>query len=138
MDNRRHTAHASTKRQQQCSAHLSTHRPERAGCSYEYRVVETDIDGATTTSNVVQISITGGKQVYPNPANTLLNVKLPAGANSVPYRLISADGKIVLKGTVTNTGNYGQISVAGVASDIYFLQITVNNTLQTYEVRIQH
>ena len=106
--------------------------------SYEYRVVETDVDGATTTSNVVQISITGGKQVYPNPANTLLNVKLPAGANNVPFRLISADGKIVLKGTITNTGNYGQISVAGIASDIYFLQITVNNAMQTYEVRIQH
>ena len=106
--------------------------------SYEYRVVETDIDGATTTSNVVQISITGGKQVYPNPASTLLNVKLPASANNVSYRLISADGKIVLKGTITNTGNYGQISVAGIASDIYFLQITVNNAMQTYEVRIQH
>ena len=105
---------------------------------YEYRIVETDVDGATTTSNVVQIVITGGGQVFPNPANTLLNVKLPASANSVPYRLISADGKIVLSGTITNTGNYGQISVAGIASDIYFLQITVNNTVQTYEVRIQH
>ena len=106
--------------------------------SYEYRVVETDIDGSTTTSNVATVNIsTNGSAVYPNPTKSVLNVVLPAGANSATYRMISSDGKIVLSGTMTNAGNHGTIRVAGIASGIYFLQVTVNNTMQTYEVQVQ-
>ena len=105
---------------------------------YEYRVVETDIDGSTTTSNIATVNITAnGSAVYPNPAKDYINVMLTASANNVPYRLISSDGKIVLSGTMTNAGNHGTIEVAGIASGVYFLQVTVNNTTQTYEVQIQ-
>ena len=105
---------------------------------YEYRVVETDIDGSTTISNVATVTVsTNGSAVYPNPTKSLLNVVLLAGVSSASYRMISSDGKIVLSGTMTNAGNHGTISVAGIASGVYFLQVTVNNTMQTYEVQIQ-
>ena len=105
---------------------------------YEYRVVETDVDGSTNTSNTVMVTVTtNGSAVYPNPTKSAFNVVLPAGVSSATYRLISSDGKIVLSGTMTNAGNHGTISVAGIASGVYFLQVTVNNTTQTYEVQIQ-
>jgi len=107
--------------------------------SYEYQVVETDIDGNQTTSNIVQIQVTGsGANVYPIPASTYLRIVLPVGVNNAPYRMISADGKVVLSGTMSNQGNFGQISVAGLASAVYFLQVTINNTVQTYKVQVQH
>jgi uncharacterized repeat protein (TIGR01451 family) len=107
--------------------------------NYEYRVIETDIDGDTAMSNIVQVRITGGGKVYPNPANTYIRVELPVGAgNAIPYRMISADGKVVLSGTMMNQGSYGQISVSGIASDIYFLQIIVNNNTKTVKVQVQH
>ena len=107
--------------------------------SYEYRVAETDINGSTTNSNIVQIQITtSSSQIFPNPAKSVLNIALPVGTNNVPFKLISSDGKIVLSGTLTNQGNYAQISVAGVASAVYFLQVTVNNAVQTYKVQVQH
>jgi uncharacterized repeat protein (TIGR01451 family) len=113
--------------------------PNLAIGTYEYQVIETDIDGDTMMSNVVRVQITGNGKVYPNPANTYIRVELPTGAGSaVPYRMISADGKVVLSGTMTNQGSYGQISVSSIASDIYFLQVTVNNMVQTYKVQIQH
>ena len=106
--------------------------------SYEYRVVETDVDGSTTVSNVATVNITtNGSAVYPNPTKGLLNVVLPAGVSSATYRMISSDGKIVLSGTMTNAGNHGTIEVAGIASGIYFLLVTVNNATQTYKVQIQ-
>ena len=106
--------------------------------SYEYRVVETDIDGSTTTSNVATVNITtSGSAVYPNPTKDYINVVLPATASNATYRLISEDGKIVLSGIMNNEGNHGTIHVAGIASEIYFLEVTVNNATQTYEVQIQ-
>jgi hypothetical protein len=104
--------------------------------SYEYRVMETDINGNTQISNVVQIEISGGIKIFPNPANALINVALPSGAINVSYRLISLEGKVVQEGTMQ--GNYGQIPVSSVAAGIYFLQIIFNNTAQTYKVQIQH
>jgi len=106
--------------------------------SYEYRVVETDINGSTTTSNVVPIQITAGAKVYPIPASTYIRIILPAGTNNVSYRMISTDGKVVLQGSMSNQGNFGQISVAGLASAVYFLQVTINNAVQTYKVQVQH
>ena len=106
--------------------------------SYEYRIIETDVDGSTTVSNVATVTIsTNGSAVYPNPTKGLLNVVLPASASSATYRMISSDGKIVLTGTMNNAGNHGTIEVAGIASGVYFLQVDINNTMQTYEVQIQ-
>ena len=107
--------------------------------SYEYQVVETDINGNSTTSNIVQIQVTSsGAKVYPIPASTYVRIILPAGVNAVPYRMISTDGKVVLQGSMSNQGNFGQISVSGLASAVYFLQVTINNAVQTYKVQVQH
>jgi uncharacterized repeat protein (TIGR01451 family) len=106
--------------------------------NYEYQIIETDIDGDTLNSNIARIQVTGGAKIYPVPASNYIKVTLPAGATTVPYRLISSDGKIALSGTMSNLGSYGQISVSNVASDIYFLQITINNVMQTFKVQIQH
>jgi len=107
--------------------------------SYEYQIVETDVDGSTEKSNVVAVQVTGGSaKVYPIPASTYVRIILPAGANNVPYRMISTDGKVVLQGTMSNQGNFGQISVSGLASAVYFLQVTINNAVQTYKVQVQH
>jgi|GEM_PF-1888455 len=106
--------------------------------NYEYRVVETNMDGNTANSNIVPIQITAGAKIYPIPASTYVRIVLPAGVSNATYRMISTDGKIVLSGTMSNQGNYGQISVSELASAVYFLQITVNNVMQTYEVQVQH
>jgi hypothetical protein len=108
---------------------------------YLYRVVETDIDGDTTLSNTLQIQITGngGLMIYPNPANSTVNILLPSGVNTAIYRLIGVDGKIVQTGSLVKvTGNYGQLNVSSVASGIYFVQIIVNNNIQTMKLQVQH
>jgi hypothetical protein len=103
---------------------------------YQYRVVEADVDGFTTMSNTIQVTVsTTGATVFPNPAKSVINVIEPADVTDVAYKLISADGKIALKGVTTANG-IAQISVASVASGIYFLQVTANNVVQTYEVQI--
>ena len=101
--------------------------------------VQQGLDGNIGYSGVVSINF-GVLQtlVHPNPAKSVLNVALPAGTNNVPYRMLSTDGKVVLQGNMSNQGNFGQISVAGLASAVYFLQVTINNAVQTYKVQVQH
>ena len=106
--------------------------------NYEYRVVETDLNGNTSVSNTVPISASlSGVAVFPNPVKSVLNVVLPAGVTNVLYRLISANGKTVLSNILSSEGKYGQIPVAGIASGIYFLQLNINGAIQTHEVQIQ-
>jgi len=107
--------------------------------SYEYRVKETNIDGSTILSNVAQIKVTTSvTKVYPIPASNYVRISLPEEVNNVSYRVISTDGKIALTGTMSNQGTYGQISVRSLASGVYFLQVTINNAVQTYTIQVQH
>ncbi|MDR0793642.1 MAG: T9SS type A sorting domain-containing protein, partial [Chitinophagaceae bacterium] len=108
--------------------------------NYVYQIIEEDLDGTAQVSNAVQVqtSSSNAKGIFPNPATSVINVTLPAGSSNVPYRLICIDGKIILQGTMTGQGNYGQIPVSNVLPGIYFLQIFINNTTQTYKVLIWH
>ena len=109
-----------------------------SGINY-YRLQQQDLDGNISYSGVADVDF-GILQtlVHPNPAKSVLNVALPADVGNVPYRMISTDGKVVLQGSMSNQGNFGQISVSGLASAVYFLQVTINNAVQTYKVQVQH
>jgi hypothetical protein len=115
-----------------------TDKSPLSGISY-YRLVQTDLDGITHVSKLLQVNLssTMGAKVYPNPAKTLLNVVVPADVTDVTYKLIDADGKIALKGAVANQNGTIQIPITSVASGIYFLQVTTNNIVHTYEVEVR-
>jgi sugar lactone lactonase YvrE len=113
---------------------------------YEYRVVAANSDNSySITSNTSSVSIllpNPNVKVFPNPANTVINVMLPANTIGViTYKLIAANGAIALNGSAfNNQTGFVQIPVAGVASGVYFLQVVVNNInwAKTYEVQIVH
>lgn len=82
-----------------------THKNLSNGNNY-YRLKMNDIDGHFTYSNVVNLKMyvaEDGLSVYPNPAtgdyfyiNTSPETQLP-----LKYRIVSEEGKTILKGTVT-------------------------------------
>lgn len=61
---------------------------------------------------------------YPNPANELLNVKLPVTANETPeIKIFDLLGRSIQHETLTLNNNRMQINVGGLKSGIYFIQV---------------
>ena len=91
-----------------------------------YRVVVTDEDGCTDTSDVYTINNYTGiegvnalaKQVtiYPNPVEDVLHIRAPFQVN---VTIISLEGKVLKQ-----AGNVHQVSIKELASGMYFLQIS--------------
>ncbi|WP_400190323.1 T9SS type A sorting domain-containing protein [Hymenobacter sp. B81] len=64
-----------------------------------YRLRQLDLDGTATLSRVVAIPQTGHlmAELFPNPVYDKLH--LQAGASALPWRVLGADGKVLLQGT---------------------------------------
>jgi hypothetical protein len=102
---------------------------------------QVDLTGAATYSVVQELNFSNlaTLQVSPNPATGDVRVTLPAGTgNSVPYKLIGTDGKVILSGTMNNINSYGHISVSNVASGLYFLQIITNKLVVNCKLQVVH
>jgi len=78
------------------------------------------------TIGIEQLQVTNYKlQVYPNPANSRLNVKLENNANGT-LTLFDMSGKIVLSQAVN--GNSAQINVSQLSAGNYILRLLENGT----------
>ncbi|MDB0062943.1 T9SS type A sorting domain-containing protein [Crocinitomicaceae bacterium] len=67
--------------------------------------------------------ITSEAKVYPNPANSVLNIETTASANSVS--IITMDGKVV--STTTMSGLTGSVDVSNLTEGVYFYEVAVDN-----------
>lgn len=98
------------------------------GVSY-YRLRQTDIDGKTTYSNMVKVSINNLEEnqlnVYPNPTTTVLTLQLQDAATH-KYQLIiySEAGKLVKSQAITT--NQTMIYTASLANGVYLLEVIEN------------
>jgi hypothetical protein len=61
--------------------------------------------------------------VYPNPTNSVLNIKTTSAANHVS--IISMDGKVVAESNLN--GLTGSINVAELVNGVYFYEVTSSN-----------
>ena len=97
-----------------------------------YRLQQTDLDGTTTYSGIANAQFNGLISIYPNPARSVVTVSIQSAA---AYKLIDASGATVQQGRLQLGRN--EISVSGMASGIYFLQIVTNNgTTNTHEIEV--
>jgi hypothetical protein len=111
-----------------------------AGSNY-YRLKQVDLTGAASYSAAQGLDFSNlvTLKVSPNPATGEVRVTLPAAAGSnVQYKLIGANGNVILSGTMSNTNGYGKISVSNVAAGMYFLQIITDNTMQSCKLQVTH
>ena len=95
--------------------------------SYYYRLLQTDLDGNTALSNTVPVYLSGngdGLRLSPNPVNDVATVAgLEAGKTVV---VVSMDGRVVK--SFIATSSVQQVYVKDLASGVYILKTTVNNT----------
>lgn len=69
--------------------------------------------------------------VFPNPAHDQITVKLPGGYSDSHLEVISVDGKILLRGTVSGNNGLFQILLHHCPAGIYFLRFNHNGQFQS-------
>lgn len=90
-----------------------------------------DINGAITPANVPTTSSSFSFDIYPIPANNLVNISLDLTAN-LEYQILSIKGEVVKKGELTS--NNHQIDVSNLAPSTYYVKIN-NHTKKLFIVR---
>ncbi len=74
-------------------------------------------------------------KVYPNPSDQLINIVAGDGPKS--WTLLSADGRLVNEGAVSNLVEF-QISTASIPSGVYFLRLQESNDVKVVRILISH
>ena len=107
---------------------------------YTYSVVATNGDGLYSTPEFLTVSVgTVGVEensleslsIYPNPANSTLNI---SGNAEFDYALYNGMGQIVAKGNAI--GNV-QINVSDMSKGVYFLRITTGTEVRVEKVVVE-
>ena len=84
-----------------------------------YRLKQTDLNSSSHLSEVRMVDFTGDNivAIFPNPFSGTVTVSnVP---DKTDFRIINAEGKVVLKGKLSNN----QINTAGLLKGIYFVEI---------------
>lgn len=108
-----------------------------AGLSY-YRLRQVDLDGTTTYSQVLTVSVAAANQplgFYPNPATDRLTLDLRAApAAPCEVHLTSLTGKALLTTTLAG-GQAQELPLAGVPAGLYLLHVrtATGSTVQRME-----
>ncbi|PSK90301.1 T9SS type A sorting domain-containing protein [Taibaiella chishuiensis] len=109
------------------------------GAAY-YRLVQTDIDGATEMSNTVRLSLKGmgGSEVVaiPNPVKDKVSIRINGerGASAM-VQITDLSGKVVRQLQIS--ANETQVDMSSVANGIYLLKYTDANHTQTMKITKQ-
>lgn len=73
-------------------------------------------------TGIVQLSNGGTVNVYPNPAESYVNIEIQNTQETLQAKLLDAQGKIYLKTKLKNS--IEQIDVSGLSSGMYYIQLS--------------
>lgn len=88
---------------------------------YYYRLKMTDIDGSSTYSDIVQITLASRRsplRIYPNPARNYITVETPAAAKA-SLRLLDISGKLLQKTELPKNSVQTTLGIQGLAPGSY-------------------
>ena len=114
------------------------HQPSQGRVYYRLRMI--DNNGSSRFSDIIAMNMScTGKNVlvYPNPANSILNVNLSGFTSVANGRLYSSTGQLITSHQLLNGSN--TISVDKLATGNYALVVTeANGTQQVYRIQVAH
>ena len=108
--------------------------------TFYYRLKQIDIDGKTSYSNVIPLSLKNivSWKLYPNPVKDKLTVELNLAADTkVSVQIISKDGKLLLnadKGTLPQGQQQLNFNTQNLASGSYFIRIKAGDKNYTQTI----
>lgn len=89
-----------------------------------------DVPDTTPTVGIVDVMLEG-VSLYPNPANEEVIVQL-TNADNITVRILGMDGKVIMDITALETTRFHHITLQGLASGVYVLEIGNNEGARTY------
>ena len=114
------------------------HQPSQGRVYYRLRIV--DNNGSSRYTEIIAMNLScSGKNVlvYPNPANSILNVNLSGFTGIASGRLFSSTGQLITSHQLLNGTN--SIAVDKLATGTYALVVTEpGGTQQVYRVQVSH
>lgn len=75
--------------------------------------------------------------VYPNPATEAIFIELPDHVESLKIQLTDLTGKVVMATTEKPINAKTQVSLLGLSTGLYILQITHNQSTWNYKIQVQ-
>ncbi len=110
------------------------------GSKYQYRLKAIDINGKYSYSEIAQITVPKKEliKVYPNPANSSLEIHLNSVQTSTSLQLIDPLGRVVIQKVVPVNNGALILPVNSIVNGTYYLKILVGNNVETSTIRIAH
>ena len=108
--------------------------------TFYYRLKQVDLDGKTSYSNVIPLSLKDivSWKLYPNPVKDKLTIELNLNANTkVSVQVISKDGKLLLnadRGTLPQGQQQLNFNTQNLASGSYFIRIKAGDKNYTQTI----
>lgn len=108
------------------------------GISY-YRLKQTDYDGTSTYSDIRSVNYAQGSvtvEIYPNPANDLLNLSSSVELEQGSVRLHNGVGQLIAL-DIQHGGNRAQLDVSNLHPGPYFVVIRTRNEVIKRKVMVE-
>ena len=83
----------------------------------------------TITVGIDDHDLAGSVKVFPNPANSMLNVQWAMGDEAATIELLDVTGKLLR--TISATGETTSINVSSLADGMYFVRVTTEDGMVT-------
>lgn len=100
-----------------------------------YRLVQYDLDGRYTYSNIVTVNNTKGTEVLvaPNPFSDYTTLMISGTDASVYVKLYNVEGKLISSAYYENPSEAIRVGL-GLESGLYILQVSSNEFLETFKL----
>ncbi|MBK7691796.1 MAG: M4 family metallopeptidase [Bacteroidetes bacterium] len=98
--------------------------------------INEDLNSNKSNQNIAMQAVTVHKEiiVYPNPANNVVNIKLPNSVSSAEVEVYNLNGQIILKQSINDILN--KIYTKDFYSGIYLLKIITSDRVSTHRIQI--
>ncbi len=100
-----------------------------------YRIKQVDVNGKSTSTHVQIVNFnqtTNGIAIYPNPANSILNISLPTETEKATVTITDAMGKVVFTAIVG--ANADNINISSLSTGIYNVNIVTETEIKNIKL----
>lgn len=91
----------------------------------------------TWTSSVAQTSVQSSLNVFPNPADDIINIRLSSAINGT-LSVVDMTGRQLMQQAVNNDTKSYSFNTVNLASGVYMITLSADKTVETIKITVTH